>query len=197
VEVADQRGFILGVSQEQVNFQVPAVAMGQNADIRVITNCDTPDEMRSAPVSVWVQEASPEFLFWKLNADGKNPVYAVNADTGAYVGPENPISATAMSPAKPGDIVTIFGISFGPTDPAIPPGQPAPGDAPMVAPAAVTLGPLTLDAADVLSLGAVPGAFGWYGMKIRVPSLDPGNYALRLEFGIYKTPPGAFLAIGK
>jgi uncharacterized protein (TIGR03437 family) len=102
-----------------------------------------------------------------------------------------------MSPAKPGDIVTIFGISFGPTDPAISPGQPASRDAPMVAPATVTLGPLTLDSADVLYVGAVPGGFGWDGMKIRIPSLEPGNYPLRIEFGIYKTPPGAFLAVGK
>jgi uncharacterized protein (TIGR03437 family) len=197
VLVGGVRGFISYVDSGQVNLQVPALGTNQSVEIQVIADCDTPDELRSPTVSRWVQEASPEFFYWARNEDGVNPVYAVNASTISVIAPSGAIAGVDSAPAKPGDIVSIYGIAFGPTDPPIVPGIPAANLASTVAPASVNLGGVDLDPADILYSGVAPGVPGWYQLQIRIPGTIPtGNQPLTLNFGIYKTPPGGFLAIG-
>ena len=180
------------VSPVQVNFQIPAIATQRMADVQVVSDCGGSSELRSGVAKVWAQQASPEFLYWARSSSGPSPVVAVNALTGALVGPPGLIPGLTLTPAKPGDIVTVYGVSFGPTQPAVDPGCAPAGIAATVTPPTVTLGPLTLAASDVLYAGVSPGTAALYQINIRVPAtLEDGTYPLSLSFDIYKAPLGS------
>jgi uncharacterized protein (TIGR03437 family) len=196
VDVDGVPAFMTLVTPGQLNFQVPAVHTNTNVNVQVRTNCGAANESRGAAVPVWSQNASPELLYWAQNADGNDPVMALNAITGAYVGPTGARPGLLLTPAKPGDILTIYGISFGPTNPAIAPGAAAAGVAPTVDTPAIRFGTGPMNAADILYLGISPGSPGLYQLNIRVPAgLADGNYPLVVNLGIFDTPVGGYLAV--
>ena len=140
--------------------------------------------------------ASPEFLYWVKNADGKNPLVAVNAVTGGYVGMSGLIPGLRFAPAKPGDILTIYGVSFGPTAPAFAPGTAPATTAATVNAASVKMGTVTLNADDVLYAGVSPGIAGLYQLNIRVPAnLGDGDQAVTLTLGSFQTPSLGFVTV--
>jgi uncharacterized protein (TIGR03437 family) len=103
-------GYQTFVSPGQISFQVPVVALDTLVNVRVVANCGAANEVRGSAVAVQSAAASPEFLYWVKNADGKNPLVAVNAVTGEYVGASGLIPGLTFAPAKPGDILTIYGV---------------------------------------------------------------------------------------
>ena len=117
VDVSGQPAAMLDVFPTQINAQVPAVT-GASASVRVLTNCGTPAEAVSAPQTVAVSAASPEFLYFQLNADGQDPVVLVNATTGALVGPSNILDG-ALTPARAGDVLTAYGTGLGALTPGV------------------------------------------------------------------------------
>ena len=86
VRTSGVNAFLSYVSPTQINFQVPAIAAGSLASLSVVTSCGTPDALSSQTVLVPTAAATPEFLYWVRNADGNNPVVAVNSVTGAVRG---------------------------------------------------------------------------------------------------------------
>ena len=52
----------------------------------MISNCGTPNEVASPVMNVPVAAVAPEFLYYVQNANGQNPVAAVDFTTGIYVG---------------------------------------------------------------------------------------------------------------
>lgn len=69
---------------------------------------------------------APEFLYWVHGTNGRSPVVAVDAITGAKIGPPGLIAGLAFRPAKPGDIPAIDCIPLGPANPPV---RAAPADA--------------------------------------------------------------------
>ena len=196
VQVDGKAGFLTYVSPGQINFQVPSISVGTNVNVVVATYCGTSSEVRSPAVSVPSAAASPEFLYWLWNADGKNPVVAVNSVTGAYVGAPGLIPSLTFTPAKPGDLLTIYAISFGPTSPSFAPGSPPSTLAATVNAPSVTMGSVTLNQADVLYAGVSPGSAGLYQLNIRVPANMPdGNQPIALTLGSFKTPSAGFVTV--
>ena len=196
VLVGGLQGFLTYVSPGLVNFQVPAIQAGSNVNVQVVANCGTPDEIRSGPVSVATAAATPELLYWVANSTGKNPVVAVNAVSGAYVGAPGLISGVNFTPAKPGDYLIVYGISFGPTSPASTPGMPPTGAAKPTNTPVVTLGANVLPDVDVLYVGVSPGTAGLYQMNLQIPAgLADGDYPLVLKLGSYSTPTGGSITV--
>jgi uncharacterized protein (TIGR03437 family) len=195
VQVDGQAAFLTYVSPGQVNIQVPAVHVGANVQVQVTTGCGSATPVVGPAISVPTLAATPEFLFWLKNSTGANPVIAVNAVTGAYVGATGLIPGVAFTPAKPGDYLTIYGISFGATNPAIAPGA-APSAIAPVANASMTLGTNPLPAASLIYVGVSPGTAGLYQVNIQVPAgLADGDYPLTLNLGSFSTPAGAYLSV--
>ncbi len=193
VQVDGQPAFLTYVGASQVNIQVPAVRVGVSVPVQVTTGCGSASSLIGPVVSVPTLAATPEFLFWVKNASGANPVIAVNAVTGDYVGATGLIPGVTFVPAKPGDYLTIYGVSFGATNPAVAPGV-APSAIAPVANATLTLG--TLPAAAPLYVGVSPGTAGLYQVNIQVPAgLADGNYPLTLNIGTFSTPVGAYLTV--
>jgi uncharacterized protein (TIGR03437 family) len=161
----------------------------------VTTGCGSATPVVGPTISVPTLAATPEFLFWVKNAIGANPVIAVNAVSGVYVGSAGLIPGVAFTPARPGDYLTIYGISFGGTNPAVAPGA-APTVIAPVANASVTLGTNPLPAADLIYVGASPGTAGLYQVNIQVPAgLADGDYPITLNLGAFSTPTGAYLTV--
>ncbi len=128
VEFATVRAPIFAVYPSQINVQVPAVTPG-NVPVQVITDCDTPQAVASPPVSVAAQATAPEFFYFTHNSSGANPIAAINAVTGGYIGAPGLIGGATFTPAKPGDYLTLFATGFGATNPAFAPGVLPSGDA--------------------------------------------------------------------
>jgi uncharacterized protein (TIGR03437 family) len=196
VQVDGNAGFLTYVSPSQINFQVPAISVGTNVNVVVVVNCGASNEVRTPAVPVRAEEASPEFLYWVKNADGRDPVVAVNSLTGAYVGPSGLIPGLTFAPAQPGDYLTIWAISFGPTTPSFAPGTPPSTLGNTVNVPGVKMGTVTLSPADVLYAGVSPGFAGLYQLNIRVPdNLPDGDLPLTLTLGSYRTPSVGFVSV--
>ncbi len=190
---------LLDVFPGQINAVAPNVApppgeQPSAVEVIVTTGCGTASAVQSFPQSVIVAPAAPEFFYFQNNANGQNPVAAVNAVTGAYVGPA--ALGPDFAPAYPGDIVTIYASGFGPVKPDVAPGTIANGAAQVTSTVAVALGSVTLDASDVLYAGAAPGEI-ISQLNIRIPSdVQAGNLPILIQVGGIASPPGAFLAVG-
>jgi len=184
------------VSPGQINFQAPNVPLNTNVDVVVVTGCGQANAAASGAQSVATQAATPELLYWVMNATGKNPVVAVDALTGEYIGAAGLIPGLTFRPAKPGDYLTIYGISFGPTSPAVAPGAASAGTAATTNAPSVTFGTANLAAANVLYAGLSPGTPGLYQLNIQVPAnLADGDYAITLALGNFSTPAGGFVTV--
>lgn len=193
VAVGTSRAFLSYVSPGQINALGPALPAGDTVAVRVVTDCDGPDETLSAPALVSVEAATPEFLYWVQNADGQNPVIALDAVHGDYIGPPGLIAGLTFRPAKAGDILTLYGVSFGPTVTG-----PVPGAIPNAADSlppgfSVTIGGR---AAAVSYAGVTPGSAGLYQVNLTVPEgLAAGNHSIVLTANGVSTPAGGFLAV--
>jgi trimeric autotransporter adhesin len=196
VQVGGLPAFITYVGAGQINIQVPAVPVNSAVDVQVTSNCGAANALQSATQKVATAAAAPELLYWLHNANGRNPVCAVDAVTLADIGTTGLISGLTFTPAKPGEILTIYGISFGPANPAVAPGALAAGAASTTNNPVVTVGSVTLDSSDVLYAGVSPGSAGLYQLNIRVPAnLADGDYPVTLSLGSFTTPAGGYLTV--
>jgi uncharacterized protein (TIGR03437 family) len=138
--------------------------------------------------------ASPEFLYFQLNVDGKNPVVLVNASTGALVGPSTILNGI-LSPARAGDVLTAYATGFGALTPAVATGQIPSYPAPVAGPVSVSIGGIALAATDILYAGAAPEQI-IDQLNFRVPAgVTPGNQPIVITILGVSSPPNAFVAI--
>lgn len=193
VEFATVRSPIFAVYPGQVNVQVPAVASG-NVPVQVITGCDTPQAVASPPVSAAAQATAPEFFYFTTNSTGANPIAAIDAVTGAYIGAPGLISGATFTPAKPGDYLTLFATGFSATDPSFAPGVLPSGSAPVTASVSIMLGGVTLTPSQILYAGLSQFA-GLYQVNIQVPNVANGNQPLVITVGGVASPATAFITV--
>lgn len=190
VQVGGQRAPIFAVFPTQINFQVPASTPGSST-VQVTTGCDGTTPQTSSPEPVSIQAAAPEFFYFANNADGHNPIAAINAVTGAYIGP-------SFTTAKPGDILTLFATGFGATNPSLAPGELPVSAATVNASVAVTFGSVTLAASDILYAGVVGGNAGLYQLNVRVPDAVPdGDQPVVITIGATASPAKAFITVAR
>jgi uncharacterized protein (TIGR03437 family) len=110
-----------------------------------------------------------------------------------------------FTPARPGEAVAIYGAGFGPTSPALAPGdvpsQALPesgGVARLTLPVEVTIGGVTLSPDQVLYVGSAPCCAGLYQLNVIVPNGVPdGNLPIRIRIGNTLSPLGPFLSVAK
>ena len=189
-----QRAPIFAVFPGQLNVQVPQVTAG-SATVQVITKCDTPQAETSNAEPVTIQAAAPEFFYFVHNANGRNPIATINAITGGYIGAPGLVPGTVFTPAKPGNILSLFATALGATNPSFAPGE-LPGVAAQVtAPFSVSVGGITLAASDVLYVGVTQNA-GLYQVNLRIPDAVPdGDQPVVLTVAGVPTPTGGFITI--
>ena len=165
------------VSPTQVNAFMP---VGINTNTRqqiLIQNGPT----YSQPVSVDVAQAQPTLL----SAGGG--AYAL-----AYRGTQS-FQVSAASPAQAGDILVLYAVGLGMTNPSVPDGVASPPNALTVAPVTVTIGGKT---ATVQYAGLAATFVGLYQINIVVPDAVTPGTAVPLSVSVSsQTGPSAAIAI--
>jgi len=188
------RAPVFAVYPGQINFQVPSLPAGAST-VSVTTNCDTPQSETSSAVPVTVQATAPEFFYFVHNGSGHNPIAAINAVTGTFIGASGLLAGVSVAPAKPGDILTLFGTGFGATDPAFDAGVLPGAAARVTAPVSISFGGANLDPSDILYVGVSQNA-GLYQVNLRVPNgVTNGDQSLVITVGGASSPAGGFITV--
>jgi uncharacterized protein (TIGR03437 family) len=180
------------VSQNQINAQLPELSGLGPVTFTVLLNPDQPNQIPSEQGTFNnLQAFAPAFFVFPKSMS----VAAEEAATGAIVA--NPSVVAGASPAKPGDIVSLFGTGFGDTNPSLPAGALATGIAYLTNQITVTIGGTTLASSDVLYAGLSPGSInGLYQFNVRIPAGTPsGDVPVTISIGGSQTQAGATIPI--
>jgi len=163
--------------------------------VQVITNCGSAQSQTSNSETVTIQAAAPEFFYFVHNADGHDPIAVINALTHGSIGAPGLTPGGPFTPAKPGDLLTLFGTGFGATNPPFGPGE-LPGQAAQVTGSvSITFGGVKLAASDILYVGVTQNA-GLYQVNLRVPANVPnGDQAVVITIGGASSPAGGYITV--
>ena len=143
----------------QINAQAPVALLGQASATLEVTGPHGSD------VSTVSLAAVSPGLF-SLTSDGRGPGAIVHLD-GAIV--------SAGQPARPGEIVLVFGAGFGATNPQIKEGEAAGGPAPITGSAVVHIGGQAVPPENVLYAGLSGEFAGLYQINLKVPDTLPAG----------------------
>ena len=136
----------------QLGIQIP-YELSTNAAAKVQV---TVDGVKSAVITIPIDGLAPGLF--TTTQDGKGAAAALHSDGKTLV--------SAAQPAKPGEIITLFGTGLGLLSPALATGVPSKGNTTTVAPAVMVDGA----PAVVKFSGAAPGFVGLNQINIQVPA---------------------------
>ena len=199
VESAGTRWGLFYVSSGQINALAGPLPASGTVPVTVVTNCGAANQVSSAAVNVPVAAVAPEFLYFLENANGQNPVAALQAANGSSpkgtnVGTPGLISGVNFAPAHPGDILTAYGVGWGPTTSSDSIGTLASAAAQLTSSYSLTLGGNPVVPSYI---GLSPDSAGLYQVNFTVPAgLAAGNQPLVLTVDGVTTTTNAFIAIG-
>ncbi len=183
VTIGGQPAYVYFVSPSQINFIVPSLSLGQQGI--TVTNSG----IASASMNVETVMFAPAFFPWP-----NNQVVATFQDF-SYAAASGTFSGITTTPAKPGDVVILYGTGFGPTNPMPGQGFETPSNTTYNT---ATLPTVTVDnvAATVYGAALAPGFDGLYQVAIQVPSsLSAGNWPVVATIGGVSSPTGLVLAV--
>ena len=196
VLVGSVRAPILALSAGQINFQTPQGLSGNTVAVQVAAGCGTANERRSAALSVALQSATPEFFSFTQSSSGRNPIAALDVNTGVYVGAPGLLAGATFAPAKPGDFVALFATGLGVTNPLIPAGEIAAAASSITGAIQVFVGATQVPAFDVLYAGVTPSAAGLYQINFRLPATTAdGDQPIRISVNGIASPNGPYLTV--
>jgi uncharacterized protein (TIGR03437 family) len=171
VTIGGQPAFIAYDSPGQVNALVPSnVGTGQQ-QITVTTAIGT-----SNSYAITVNPTAAGLLApvtpIDFNIGGLQYVGALFPDNQTYVLPPGAISGVPSRRAKPGDVIVIYGIGFGPVTPNIPAGQIVQVNNTLTLPFQIFFGSTP---ASLQYWGLAPGETGVYQFNVVVPNIAPSD----------------------
>jgi uncharacterized protein (TIGR03437 family) len=168
------------VDPTQINAQLPEFVGTGPLGLTVILNPGTMDAVPSAMGTFNSLQAFAPALFL---IPSSTSVAAENDTTPGIVA--NPSVVPGATPAKPGDIVSLFGTGFGATNPRAVAGQIPSAQASLTNNVTVQIGGVTLAPSDVLYAGLSPGSIsGLYQFNVRIPASTPnGDIAVAISIG--------------
>jgi uncharacterized protein (TIGR03437 family) len=172
------------ISPTQLNVQAADDATLGSVDVKV-----TRSGIESAPFDAELQTAAPAFFVFPQEAG--RYVAAVHLD-GTLVGRPSLFSPKVTSrPARAGEVVSLFGNAFGPTDPPVASGQVFVGAAPLLGSVSVTIGNI----AAQVSFAGLSGA-GLHQFNVEIPkALPEGDWTVIAETAGATTQENVFLTV--
>jgi uncharacterized protein (TIGR03437 family) len=181
VSIGGKPAYVYAITPSQINVQAPDVDSGT---LQVVV---TTPAGASAPFTVSAQLYSPAFFPLPDNQPvATHPDYSIAAKSGTFSG----ITTVA---AKPGEVITLWGTGFGPTNPIVPAGQEPAGQAPQTQ-ATVSV---TLRGIAVPVLGSVLSSYAaTYQIAIQIPaSITDGDYPILASVNGVQSPGNVMLAV--
>jgi uncharacterized protein (TIGR03437 family) len=158
------------IQQDQINIQAPSDTPIGTTSLTVVANAGKPNELRSAVATVATQAIAPSFFTFGTSGS----IAAEFANTANIVA--NPSVVAGAQPAKPGDLITLYGTGFGPTSPSYTAGAIVSGVASTTNPVTVQIGDTILSPDDVLYAGLSPQSIsGLYQINVRIPLTAPNG----------------------
>jgi len=184
VNINGSPAYVYYISPTQINVLAPGDPAEGSVQVEVLT-----PQGRSAPVIVQKQRFAPTFFM--LDPEGRRYVAAVHVD-GTLLGRTNLFGgAVATRPARPGDVILLFGTGFGPTDPPAPEGEIVRQVGRLRNPVTVRIGNTVAEAAFAGIVGA-----GLYQFNVTVPGLPAGDHPVIAEIGGFRSQANAFITVG-
>ncbi len=184
-------GYVSYISSQQINVQAPADSATGLVPI-VVTNCAG----TSNTVTLQKYQIAPAMLAPAQFYVGKQYLVALFASDlvqGAvtYVGNPGLVQGANFRPAKPGDLIVVYGLGFGPVIPATPPGVVASGitNLPGVS--------VSFDStpAQISYAGLYPGFVGLYEFFVTVPDVPDGDSEIGVSVNQTAVPQTFYLTI--
>ena len=197
LEIDGKRAPLFAVFTTQINAQAPHdLTPGQSRAV-AIRGCDTEMEEQGGTVAtVETVTVSPAFFSFQSNTDGRNPIVALHGGGPDLVGSPGAVPGVELTPAEPGEYISLFGTGFGTTEPQLETGQIPDGLARLANDVSFTFGGITVLQEDVLYAGAAPCCAGLYQFTVRVPLGFPDGHApvVATVQGV-STPEGPYLTV--
>jgi len=161
VKIDGKPAYVAFISPAQINVQAPSDSALGPVPVEVTFNGST-----SSPGTAQLQAVSPALFLWSGKyAVATHPDFSPAAPAGLFPG-------VTTVPAKPGELIVLWGTGFGATTPAV-----APGIVPPVNPLANVANPITVAigniAATVVGAAISPGNPGLYQIAVQVPASVP------------------------
>ena len=182
VTVGGQPAYVYFISPAQINVVAPDISQGT---VKVIVKSP---QGSSQAFMVTPQSDQPAFFLW-------NSTYAVaTRQDFTYAAKNGTFTGLATVPAKPGDVIILWGTGFGPTSPPAPVGVQVPAGAfPTATPVTVMLGNVP---ATVIGAARAPGFAALFQVAIQIPlSLPDGDYPVVASIGGVSSPATALLSV--
>lgn len=190
VEVNGNRMPVAFASDGQINAQAPFDLPAGPAQVRVVLNPDTPNQIASDAFSATALPQAPGFFQF-----GAGAIAATVPNSSTPVADPNVIPGSVA--AQPGAIVTLWMTGLGQTSPAVSEGSIAAGAAQTVVPVSLTIGGFAVPDSDILYAGVSPGSItGLYQVNVRLPAALPdGRASVVLQSGGATTPAGLSIPV--
>jgi uncharacterized protein (TIGR03437 family) len=183
VDVNDKPAVIYYISPTQINALAPSDGAAGPVLVTV-TNANGP----SVGFVAQMQRESLGFFMFSAG-DGKYP--AATLANGTYLGPPGLFgSALVTAPAKPHDVVLLYGTGCGPTVPVVPADRVFTGAAPMVDRIFITVG----GASASVQFAGMSGS-GLCQFNIEIPDVADGDQPLLVTTGGFRSQPNVFIAV--
>jgi uncharacterized protein (TIGR03437 family) len=161
--VGGKPAYISYISPTQINALAPNVGPGI-VSVTVTNSIGT-----SAAATAVAQVVQPAFFQWSSYAVATRQDYSLAVKNGTF-------SGLTTVPAKPGDIIILWGTGFGSTIPAAPTGVVVPSSTIYYTANAVSV-TVGSTAATVYGTALAPGYAGLYQVAIQIPtSMANGDY---------------------
>jgi uncharacterized protein (TIGR03437 family) len=183
VSIGGTPAFISYISPAQINVKVPDVGLGPQW-ITVTNSSQT-----SAAFIVSSNQYGPAFFSWP-----GNQAVATRQDF-SFAAKEGTFPSVTTLPARPGEVIILWGTGFGPPDPVASSGIPIPNGSTYatMTPTSVTINDTP---ATVYGAALAPGFAGLYQVAIQVPnSLSDGDWPLQAIIGGVQSPTGIVLSV--
>jgi uncharacterized protein (TIGR03437 family) len=192
VKINNKAAYLWYVSPTQINLQAPDDTTTGSVDVVVTTASG------SAASKVTLGAFGPSF---SVLVDGKHVAGIIlrSDGSGAYgggtydiVGPTGNSLGYKTVAARAGDVLELFGVGFGPTNPAVPAGKAFSGSA-------ATTGVIQLSINNIAVIPAFSGitSGGLYQINVlQIPSgLGTGDVSLSATAGGVQTPAGVVISL--
>jgi uncharacterized protein (TIGR03437 family) len=190
VKINGESAFVNYVSPGQINALLPGDVSSGPAQATVTNSMGT-----SAPFSLTVAAQQPTFLAPPVFMIGGKqyagallpPDYATT-----FALPTGAIFGVPSRPVKPGEVIVLYGLGFGPVTPDVPVGTIAPGQTTSLkSPLQILFGQTAVTPAYA---GLAVGFVSLYQINVQVPQI-PDNDAVPVTFTLGGTPGAQTLYI--
>jgi uncharacterized protein (TIGR03437 family) len=188
VMIGGASAFVDYISPGQVNALLPSGTSAGQQQLIVTTPLGV-----SAAYGLTVNPTEPGLLAPASFKIGGVPYVVATFADGSYALPAGVIAGVNTRPAKPGDVLTLYGVGFGAVTPNIPPGQLAQQLNTLAENFTLSIGGV---AAAVSYDGLAPSYTGLYQFDVTVPAVAAGNLPLTFSLGSEAGTQTLVLAVG-